>query len=240
MRKLIYFGLRHDQRGFSMLEMMLVAVLMLSLMTFMASKQASTTHDVKAQNVTDNMEEILQAAGKYVEANYDAILNATATGTDAANWCRFMTDSGTTWATANNTTKHTCAFDAAWLKQGGFLSKDARETNTMGQKWVSIVRQTTDSGGAVTGNLEILVVGAQKVGSGSTSTTSANAKPANPINIESLEKAVVMAGDSAGIVPQETPSGVTAPCQWDTSNATNRYVCGAQGAWKARLSEFVN
>lgn len=226
---------RSAQHGFSMLETMLVVILMMGVMTFMVSKQAATNQDIKAQNVADNMQEILGAANKYVLANYGVIVNATGTGTGAADWCRFKTNSGT-WGTANSTSKNTCAFDAAWLKEGGYLSQEAKEVNTLAQRWVAIARQTRNASNDLTGNIELLVVGAQQIGSGGSVATAA---PVSSIDLASLEKAVVMAGAEAGIVPETTPSGVTPHCQWHATDATQRYVCGAQGAWKAKVSDFA-
>lgn len=217
------------QRGFSMVEMMLVILIMTGVMAFMVERQSSMTNDIKANVVADNMNQVLTGAQAYVNANWSSLVSATTDGTGAANYCKVNTAAdGSGGEQLNDAAKHTCMFDVNWLIFKGFLPAGARTTNALGQQWVAIAKQVYDASSAPTGNLELLLVGATTVGT-------ASVNPVARVSEESLERAVAATGAVAGIVPDQS----THPCGWGNTDAT-KFICGAQGAWKVKLSDFMN
>lgn len=216
-------------KGFILVELMLAMIILVGWMTYAMQQKSQVSRDTDAINVAKSMEHVKTASYNYILANGAGIKAATNDGTNAGDYCVGNNASdGTGGETLNNTTLHTCAFDVNWLKFKGFMDASAQPINTLDQQWVVIVRQIFD-GATATGNLEMLVVPASTVGS--TSVT----PDGRPWRGGSLEQAASFIGTEAGVVPNDS----THPCGWGVGNA-NRYICGTQGAWRVRLSDFVN
>lgn len=224
---------RIRQRGFMMAELMLAVIVVMGISAYMMREQLQMARTVDAANVASGMGEVRAAAKEYISSNYNAILAAADAGTDAATLCVVNANptTGAGGTAANNTTKHTCAFDVDWLKYKGFLNSGFRNTNAAGAKWAVIVRRVYDASSNPTDNMEVLVVPASSLNG-----VAVSPAPSTNIKIDSFEKAAVLAGTSAGIVPDK----VGHPCGWDATNNALRFVCGVQGAWKVKLSDFLN
>lgn len=220
------------QGGAMMAELMLAMLLVVAISAYMMREQLDTARTIEATNVASGMEEVQAAAREYIATNYSAILAAADDGTSASTLCvvNASPTTGTGGTTANNTTKNTCAFDVDWLKYKGFLNAAFKNTNAAGAKWAVIARRVY-SGVNPTDNLEVIVVPASSLNG-----VAVSPAPSTNIKIDSFEKAAVLAGTEAGVVPDK----VGHPCGWHATDNAQRYVCGVQGAWKAKLSDFVN
>lgn len=221
------------QRGFMMVEVLLGVFVVMAISAWMMREQLSMARTIDASNMASGMAEVRAAAQEYINANYTEILAAADAGTSASSYC-VVNASATTGAggtAANNTTKNTCAFDVNWLKYKGYLAAAFKATNAAGAKWAVIAKRVYDASANPTDNLEVLVVPASSLNGVAVSPV-----PSTNIKIDSFEKAAVLAGTAAGVVPD----AVGHPCGWHASDNTQRYVCGVQGAWKAKLSDFVN
>lgn len=224
--------LKKTQRGAMMAELMLAMLVVVSISAYMMREQMETVRTVEATNVASGMESVRAAASEYILANYGAILAAAGDGTGASTVCVVNANptTGAGGTAANNTAKHTCAFDVDWLKYKGHLSASFKSTNSAGAKWAVIARRVYD-GATPTDKLEVLIVPASSLNGVAVSPV-----PSTNVKIDSFEKAAVLAGTTAGVVPDK----VGHPCGWHASDNAQRYVCGVQGAWKAKLSDFVN
>lgn len=219
------------QNGAMLAEVMLGMMILVAITAYMTREQIVMVRTVDASNVASGMKTVQAAAKSYIEINYNAILAAAHDGTGANTLCvvNASPTTGTGGSAANNTTKHTCAFDVNWLKYKGFLNASFKNTTSNNSKWAVVVRRVYD-GGTPTSNMDMLVVPASSLNGVSVGSTT------KAIKIGSYEKAATLAGTAAGIIPD----AVGHPCGWHATDNAQRYVCGVQGAWKAKLSDFLN
>lgn len=212
------------QRGISITEMIL-GVALFSLMSAGMMKMVAQAHsDMRAKNTAESMQSVAHAASTYYLENKAGIVQATTDGTNASTYCQLGVDpaTGTGGAVANNTTKHTCAIDVAWLKWKGQLPSSFSSINPHFQKWTAIFRQVY-SAGLPTGAVEMLTVGAVNGG--------------NELSLQPPEilTAAEIAGGNGGFIPDK--DRVT--CKWDPVSTTYD-ACGVHGGWKVNVADFVN
>jgi len=207
-----------SQRGMSMIEVLLavsVAVLMLASMTRL---MGDARQEMRAQTAADGIRAFQTAAQQYYEANRDALLQAMVDGSDAEQLCRLGVDkNGNGGTLANSTTKHTCAFDASWLKAKLLLGENYRESTAQGERLVAILRHIHDQDGQPTGNAELLVVAAEGAPDPSESRHAFNLAVASNL------------GFSGGLVPDRDRG---------LCNARQYEVCG--NGWKLDLRDFID
>ena len=187
---------------------------------------------VDARNIGEYMASFQSAALNYVADvnNNPAIIAAAKDGTGAAAVCVGNYVNSGTFDTLNNVTKKTCAVDASWLIFKGFLPPSFKLTNSLGQAPVAVYRLVYISGVPTT-NIERFVAGDSAVGTKTYPTARGFTLTQDAFTAANLM------GTSMGVVPD---NAATPGCVWDPSVATNRDACGTQGAWKVRLSDFIN
>ncbi|MCL4682868.1 MAG: hypothetical protein KJZ92_16585 [Rhodocyclaceae bacterium] len=215
-----------SMRGYLLVEVMLGMTVMILIGAYLLRQSAQSSHEVSAKIYADNMLKVREAADSYAVANKSGIIAAT-DGTTPENYCKVNVNpaDGTGGTVANNTTKKTCAVDVTWLIWKGYLPAGFKETTPEGSRWAAIYRQID------TQTLEGIVVAATTVGAVTVTPMATLAKQGS-----ALDKAATLAGINAGIVPD----GVSHPCPWHASDNTQRFICGTQGAWQAKLSDFVD
>lgn len=190
------------QTGFTLFEMTLAMVVVVFTTLLIFRMQKSATDDLRAKNTADSMLLFVQGAQRYLDSNRAALVAAMRNGSDAANLCKVGSD------TINDTSKHTCAVDTAFLKgTKKILPDNIPDTNNFGQTWVAIYRLTNPSE-ANNEDVEILVVasGGEKIPSAQSGL------------------AAQLLGGIGGFVPDQG-----AVCSKD--------VCGA-GGWAVNLADF--
>lgn len=209
------------QRGMTLTEAILAMTVAVLMMVMMARMQAAATADLRAKNTAESLQSFTQMSGQYFLANASEMMEAMKSGTGAANHCvlgaNISTGSGGT--TANNTTLHTCALDGNWLKYKKVIPLNFSDVNAYGQKWTAVFRMVY-SGGNPTGDVELLVVGAQ------TGTQIA-------ADGRELGLAAEIMGANGGFVP----SSDWGACKY---SASAKEACGTGGGWKANLADFLN
>lgn len=218
------------QRGVSMTEAMLATTLTTIAAAGAGYVLLQNTSDVTAKAVAEHALSFQSAALNYAQKRRSEILAAAGDGTGAGNQCVVNYVSPAASEVANNTTKHTCAVDASYLKQVGELPASFKNTNAYGQAPVAVFKRVYN-GATPTDNLELAIFNASKIGS--VVYPSSQAAP----NSTSLQRAMVSMGGTGGIVMADN---LNATCPNDPALATNRFACGTQGGWRVKLDDFVN
>lgn len=218
------------QRGISMTEAMLATALTTIAATGAGVVMLQNNSDVTAKAVADYALSFQSAALNYAQKRRSEILAAASDGTGAGDQCVVNYVSPAASEVANNTAKKTCAVDASYLKAVGELPPSFSTTNAFGQAPVAVFRRVF-TGGTPTDNLELLIVNASVVGA---KTYSASHSAPNQ---RALFRAMASMGASGGVVMGEN---VNPTCPYDSSDPSNRFACGTQGAWKAKLEDFLN
>lgn len=219
-----------SERGYALAEVVLATAIAGAVATYALSENAKNRRAVDARNVGEYMAAFQAAAVSYAVDNNSAILAAAADGTGASTACVGNYVNASTFETLNNATLHTCAVDVSWLINKGYLPASFRTTNKLGQAPAAIFRRVYN-GATATQNLELLVVAASQIG------TVAYATSQQMPVVQDAYSAANVLGTNMGVVAADAN---LPGCQWDASTASNRYACGTQNAWKARLSDFVN
>lgn len=220
-----------NQRGMSMMDVMLAMAVAAAVSTLMLKQVLSTKNNISAKNYGEEMQSIYAAAANYAAANKTALLAATVDGTGASSVCMVnVASNGTGGSAAYSTTTHTCAVDVSWLKYQGWLPPSFNPLTPEGSSWAVIYKQDYN-GTTATGNLEALIVAASQVGSVTFSPT-----PNLATKGTVLEDAAQLMGGNAGVVPKDSNQ----PCPWNATDNTQQYICGADGGWRVSVGDFVN
>ncbi|NEX63361.1 hypothetical protein [Noviherbaspirillum galbum] len=216
---------RQRQGGISMAEVLLGVSVSMAVLLFAGRYMVQWQSDMRAKNVAEQFQSFQQAAAQYYLGNTAGMLAAMADGTGAASYCMVKANvtTGAGGTQSNDTTLHTCAFDANWLVYKGLLPPTFKATNVFGQRLVSIFKRVYDASNAPTQYAEMLVVAAQDTNSVST-----------PSYGEATAAAEIMGGNG-GVVPDKD----RATCKSVRSSSTYQ-VCGAQGTWQVDLSKFIS
>lgn len=214
-------------RGNTLLELLLAMGIMAMMGAYLMRETASSRSILEAKLYSDAMLQLHAAATNYGTAYQGGIVAAASSGTSPELYCMVNVNpaDGTGGTTASNTTLKTCAVDVTWLKWKGFVPADFRETTPEGSRWAVIFKVVG------TGTLEGIVVAATTVGAVTVTPTADLATRG-----ESLERAAMMAGTRAGVIPRDTGQ----PCPWHATDASQQYICGTQGAWRVKVGDFVN
>jgi type II secretory pathway pseudopilin PulG len=213
------------RRGWVMTEMLL-GVTVLSLSLALASWMfANNSQDMAAKGLAEQNALFTQAASNYYLNNSSAMITAMTSGTGAASYCVIGASptAGTGGTTSNDTTLHTCALDAAWLKYNGALAQSFNGAATTGSNWTAIFHLIYN-GASPTTNVEMLVVQARN---GATFDT--------PLPVARLGFAAQVAGGNGGLIP-----GIDAGWCTDKKATTTYQACGGGGTWKVDLSTFIS
>jgi len=214
-----------SQRGIGLAETLISMGIAAAMLVGVARIVAQGQRDLRAKNVAEQQAAFTTAAAQYFVANRAAIIAAAGDGTGAATYCVLGASptTGTGGTTANNTTKHTCAFDVDWLKWSKAIPSSFRTTNVYGQKWTAIVRRIYD-GATATNDAEMLIVAARNGGAERAVT-----------DVRELATAAALVGGNGGYIPDSDKVA----CKWVPGTSTYE-ACGTQGGWKANVADFVN
>lgn len=218
-------GARVLQRGVGLAETLLGLAVASAMLVGVARIVSLGQKDLRAKNVAEQQAAFTTAAAQYFVSNKAAILKATEDGTGAADHCVLDADpaTGTGGTAANNTVKHTCAFDVDWLRWKKAIPESFSPTNIYNQKWTAIVRQVYD-GTTATGDAEMLIVAARNGGA-----------ERSVSDLRELAATASLVGGNGGFIPDADKS----VCVWDA--VAGKYeACGTQGGWKADVADFVN
>lgn len=212
-------------KGFALVELLLASIVFGVIITMVVGMQAEQQRDVGAMQVASKAEGVAAAARAYYEANSTAMLAAMADGTGASSHCMVKANpmDGTGGTVTNDVALHTCALDVAWLQWKKALPMGFDAKSGRGSRWVAVFKSIY-SGTTQTGDVEMLLVMARD---GATFDA--------PLAGAQLSKGANTSGSGGGYIPASDMSVCTA------KRATTTYqACGAGGAWKVDLSNFIS
>lgn len=228
------------QFGNAMVEVALAMAIVAPIGIYALQKQKEGIEVVKGNGNAERTMDFTELAKTYYLANAPALRAAMADGTGADKLCRLGVNPSasspeTTGIKSNNIVLHTCAIDVSLLKWKGIATDSIAEVNLNQQKMVAIFRRVYDtkqSPAVPTDNVELLTVGA----AGATGLSDYATRSRGQIGIDPLVRDAAVMGASGGIVPDAD----RALCKWIDADPTQREVCGAQGGWRVKLSDFVS
>lgn len=219
------------QRGFALFEILLGLIFMAIVAGSVIQWQSRNSTVERARLEAESLASFQKLAEQYILNNRSEILQATQSGTNANKHCVFgatgysaATGVLTGGTVTNDTSLHTCAFDAIALSLKGMWPFGTPATTD--DRWVAIVKQVY-SGATPTGNLEVLFVKASASG------TLPPILPWDKDQSQAMKanEAAKVLGSAGGVIPV----GTTATCQ-----ATRSTVQACGNGWKVDLSQFVS
>ena len=219
---------KSKQLGLSIFETMIAIIVFAVVLQFAMKLQREGDDQQDGRQHADLMSSFMQMAVQYVSSNRAAYESATKDGTGASTYCRINVNSdGSGGSTVNDTTLHTCAFDATLLRAQGVWPSGLSVDADGGGRYVAIFRQIY-TGGNPSGALEGIVVHSPQSGALSAVTT-ADMKELTT----KLQAGVAALGGSGGFIP----IGDFVTCKTERASTTYQ-ACG--NGWVVNLSNFIS
>lgn len=210
-----------QQKGMSLLEVLIGLTIASSAMILMAQMSAQSASEMRAKNTAESLQSFQRAATNYFLANrtemMDAMIN-TGSNTNGDKHCKIDVAANGTGGTRLTTpsTTLTCTLDSTLLTARAGLPAGIAVNNDSRIRWIATFRRIKDGGGSPTDNVDLLIYGA------ATAAGSGN----NLIPMEARIGASIAGGNGGAIFPANQPGCL----------ATE--ACGSGGGWKVLLSDF--